>query len=187
MRRFLALDSLNQKLKFFKSEDHGATWHNIGASLPDIPINDLETGETEGTIYLASDIGVFYSPNDGENFWLMGEGLPNVPTLDVDFDLGSHTLAVATFGRGMYTLDVADVTDVDEEVLERIELYPNPAESWINIKSSVVQSYEIFDMRGHLMKRGYESRINVEALVTGTYTIVLHVDDVVSSKVFIKH
>lgn len=97
-----------------------------------MPLNDIIIDpENRDILYVASDVGVFISENQGSNWQPLGDGLPNVPITDMDFHNPTRTLVAATYGRSMYRLNVGDVTSVEPRppVPAHFALYqnfPNP-------------------------------------------------------------
>jgi photosystem II stability/assembly factor-like uncharacterized protein len=92
-----------------KTTDKGVTWSNISSTLPDVPatalfIDPLHPSE----IYLATDIGVFYSPNDGGDWIPYGQGLPNVAISDMAYHKAKKVIRVATHGRSMWEAPLAN-------------------------------------------------------------------------------
>ena len=53
-------------------------------------------------LYVATDMGVFTSPSNGNTWFRVGENLPLVPIMDIHFQEESSMLVVATFGRSIY-------------------------------------------------------------------------------------
>ena len=50
----------------YKTTNAGTTWTRISNDLPQVPVDDLEIDPTDpNTLYLATDIGVYYSTNGG--------------------------------------------------------------------------------------------------------------------------
>jgi hypothetical protein len=83
------------------SGDFGATWTDLSGNLPRAPVNDV-IPTAGGTLYVATDQGVFVSP-DGTAVWSRsGADLPMVPVDDIEYDASSSRLVAGTFGRGIY-------------------------------------------------------------------------------------
>lgn len=96
----------------FKTENGGVTWVNISNNLPDIPINSIALDPAiSGRIYLASDIGIFISSNDGKSWQVLNTGLPNVAIFDLDLNRQTGVLLAATHGRGVYSLTLEGLDD----------------------------------------------------------------------------
>ncbi|MGB1204884.1 MAG: VPS10 domain-containing protein [Chitinophagales bacterium] len=87
----------------FKTNDGGQQWIDIAGDLPEAPINKILIHPLNDKIlYVATDVGVFFSENDGNTWQMLGSNLPNVPISDLDIDSNSGILAAATYGRSLY-------------------------------------------------------------------------------------
>ena len=94
----------------FRSADLGATWASVSSNLPDAPANDLVVDpEDPGTLYLATDIGVYATHNLGAIWFPLGIGLPITSVADLSlYDTGGvKQLIAATHGRSQWRLDLA--------------------------------------------------------------------------------
>jgi photosystem II stability/assembly factor-like uncharacterized protein len=87
-----------------KTTDGGTTWASIVSNLPQAPVNDLVV--VGSNLYVATDVGVFVSSNGGGKWRSAGRNLPNVPVTDIEYRATSNSLYAATFGRGMYMLQL---------------------------------------------------------------------------------
>ena len=123
-----------------KTTDFGMTWTDISANLPKVPVNDIFIDrDNAGVMYLANDFGVYRTDNSGESWERMNNGMPFVPVLDFDcfnFD-NTRLLRAATYGRGIFELDLEDFTSVNDNLVQsaNIKVWPNPASDllWIEI------------------------------------------------------
>ena len=89
----------------FKTTDYGITWTDISGNLPNIPINDIVADpDLPGTLYVATDIGVFQSADGGGAWSTLSSGLPRVLVRSINLHRRSRTLRAATYGRGMWDL-----------------------------------------------------------------------------------
>ena len=107
----------------------GNNWTDITGDLPDIPINNIIKNPISGDLYIATDIGVYYSINDGVNWELLGTDLPNVVITDLDYHPPTNQLIAASYGRGMFKIKLEEVTDVFEVDVQNItdfNVFPNP-------------------------------------------------------------
>jgi PASTA domain/Divergent InlB B-repeat domain len=96
----------------FKTIDYGAHWTNISATLPDGPANAIlaDYRTTPATLYVGTDVGVFWSLDDGA-FWAnTSTGLPATAVMDLRLDAATNTLLAATHGRGMLTTPALTTT-----------------------------------------------------------------------------
>jgi photosystem II stability/assembly factor-like uncharacterized protein len=87
-----------------KTLDGGATWTDIAGNLPQAPVNDIVV--VGSTLYAASDVGVFSSTSSGRKWRTAGMNLPDVPVTDLEYRAASNSLYAATFGRGMFVLQL---------------------------------------------------------------------------------
>jgi uncharacterized protein (TIGR03437 family) len=91
----------------FRSPDLGATWTDISANLPNIPVNDLVVDpDLANTLYVATDIGVFQSTDGGQSWSTLSAGLPHVLVSALNLHRASRTLRAVTYGRSMWDLSV---------------------------------------------------------------------------------
>jgi uncharacterized protein (TIGR03437 family) len=91
----------------FKTTDFGDTWTDISANLPNIPVNDIVVDpDLPGTLYIATDIGVFQSVNGGQTWSILASGLPNVLVQGLNLHRPSRTLRAVTYGRSMWDLNL---------------------------------------------------------------------------------
>lgn len=96
-------DSAN---KVFSSPDKGQTWVNETRNLPNVPVNELvfvsSSSSVPGSVYLATDIGVFYKHRYMTEWILFSNGLPAVEVTDLEVDYIENRLLVSTYGRGLW-------------------------------------------------------------------------------------
>jgi hypothetical protein len=100
----------------FKTINGGASWMDVGChtadcaiplgtDLPNTPVNDIlldPDDPTRGTLYAATDIGIFVTVNGGATWATMGTALPNVVVLSLALHESSRTLRAATHGRSAW-------------------------------------------------------------------------------------
>jgi Uncharacterized protein related to plant photosystem II stability/assembly factor len=87
-----------------KTTDGGITWSSITGNLPQAPVNDIAV--IGSTLYVGTDLGVYRSTNGGARWRVAATGLPNAPVTDLEYRAASNSLYAATFGRGMYMLQL---------------------------------------------------------------------------------
>jgi photosystem II stability/assembly factor-like uncharacterized protein len=87
-----------------RTTDGGTTWASIVGNLPQAPVNDIVI--VGANLYVATDVGVYTSANGGRKWRPAGKKLPNVPVTDLEYRAASNTLYAATFGRGMFMLQL---------------------------------------------------------------------------------
>ena len=122
-----------------RTADQGLTWLDISAVLPEVPVNDIiPDPHITGALYVATDMGVWQTNDFGSSWEILGEGMPLTIVTDLDFDEKTRTLAAATYGRSMYTVDLSadpsPVQDADGVADCEVRVYPNPATDRVTIE-----------------------------------------------------
>jgi photosystem II stability/assembly factor-like uncharacterized protein len=182
----------------FRTDDFGQTWTDISGDLPEAPINDIIVDPTiDSALYIATDVGVFVSWNLGQNWGLMGEGLPNVPALDLTFQPDLRMLVIATYGRSMYKIYLDDFVGLSEKTLagRNFEIFPNPASEAIKIqlksnrkfdKFSIVNTAGSTVLSGKTEFSDMSAQIDISTLKAGSYVLRLEGEKSKSTATFIK-
>lgn len=141
----------------YKSTDFGNSWVDISTSLPDIPVNDIEQ-DSFGNLFIATDVGVLASKDEGVNWTVLGENLPSAVASDLFIHEDSQFLFVATYGRSSYKIDISNnimATDENLFTLE-VKVFPNPASEMVNVSiknASENAVLEMYDVMGRLVKQ----------------------------------
>ncbi|MBX7135914.1 MAG: hypothetical protein K1X67_24865 [Fimbriimonadaceae bacterium] len=95
-------------------------WQNLSGSLatglPDVPVNSLARDLTNPQTmwYAATDVGVF-ATGDGGATWANATapmGLPNTQVNDLKAVPGTGRLVAATYGRGMWSIQLSNLQNV---------------------------------------------------------------------------
>ncbi|MBK8442894.1 MAG: T9SS type A sorting domain-containing protein [Sphingobacteriales bacterium] len=115
----------------FRSDDAGDTWLSVAGDLPNIAINRVAVMEgNEDVLFVATDGGVYFSQNGGTHWELLGNNLPIVPVYDIEIDATAKELIAGTFGRSLWTIDIADLLPAQPCTLvledDYYSLYDNP-------------------------------------------------------------
>ncbi len=96
------------------TRDLGATWEDLSAGLPQVPLNSVVRDPLwRGRLFVASDLGVHVSDDDGLTFAFLGSGMPFVVVQDLVLDGPSRTLFAGTHARSMYTYDLTQLPPPD--------------------------------------------------------------------------
>ncbi|HET6167614.1 MAG TPA: hypothetical protein VFE07_12365 [Marmoricola sp.] len=89
----------------FATSDGGSHWTNIGAGLPDVPVNSVVLDPSDSkTLYVGTDVGPFMTTNGGQKWFALGSAMPKVAVWQLDYDATNGVLAAGTHGRGAYTM-----------------------------------------------------------------------------------
>lgn len=122
-RLFVALNGYRQddfEAWLYMSEDRGATWIDLGKSLPAEPVNVVrEDPVNPDLLYVGTDHGAWVSLNGGKDFMPFAGGLPNVPVHDLMVHPRDNKLVLATHGRSFYMADVTHLQRLDSAMIQK--------------------------------------------------------------------
>ncbi|HYS53234.1 MAG TPA: hypothetical protein VER58_05650 [Thermoanaerobaculia bacterium] len=89
----------------WRTTDAGATWTSITGPLPQAPIETLAIHPKNSKwLYAGTEVGLFTSEDGGATWAVPQDGPANVSVKELFFL--NNTLYAATFGRGMYKVDI---------------------------------------------------------------------------------
>lgn len=187
--------------KVFKSVDGGLNWTNISGNMPNIIMNKilLKQNQSPEHLFVGTELGVYFSTDGGTTWDKLGANLPNVIVNDLKINYLANKLFVGTYGRGMWSIDISNLT-LKLEKLEANDaltpkLYPNPVSNGnLNIQlpnSSELFDYVIYNVVGGLIKKGKldfgNNSINVVNATPGIYIVRMTSNNYVfSQKIIIK-
>ncbi|MBK7224924.1 MAG: T9SS type A sorting domain-containing protein [Saprospiraceae bacterium] len=186
--------------KVFKSIDNGLTWTNITFDLPNVVVNKVlnqvtGTATFEEIIYVATNVGVFGLIRETENSkkWIkIGKLLPNVMVNDLDINYAALKMYAATYGRGLWELDVnysVNSTGINDNKIseDQFQLYPNPSSEnqsiQIGLPKDVYEAkYNLYNYVGGNLKSGNltksENIVSMDGIVPGLYLLSLEVNNI---------
>ena len=97
----------DDKPYIYVSDDKGMTWRSIAANLPASPVNVIrEDDKNPLRLYCGTDMGIYYSNNGGKSWSSLQANLPaTVSVQDLFIHPRERNLVIATYGRGVYSLD----------------------------------------------------------------------------------
>ncbi|MGD2246654.1 MAG: hypothetical protein PVI11_08920, partial [Candidatus Aminicenantes bacterium] len=103
----------------FVTRDMGETWADISGGMMN-PARDIdEDPDNPDVLYLGTDYGVFVSIDGGKNWTNISEDAPDVIIMDMDIQKRERDLAMATYGRGFYIIDIFPFKEFKPEVFEK--------------------------------------------------------------------
>ena len=92
--------------KVFSTDDQGANWTNLSASLPNVPVNCITyVNGSNDAVYIGTDIGVFYKDASLSVWQPFDSGLPNVIISQLRIFYPTGKVRASTYGRGMWESD----------------------------------------------------------------------------------
>lgn len=153
----------------YKTTSAGNSWIDIGANLPDVPVNDIIYDSTLLKLYIATDIGVFYSDADTMDWQMLGDSMPLVPVLDLRLHEGTRTLLAATYGRSMFKYDLTYLISGTQENLVTStatikSAFPNPFSSQLHFEvyagSEEMTKIELIDLNGRTITLIFEGKLS---------------------------
>lgn len=173
---YATVKAYNTGNKVYKSTDNGVTWTNMSDGLPNIVMKKIavKVDATNETLFLGTELGIYWKNNTMINWEKLGLGLPNVIVSDLKINYVDQLLYIGTFGRGMWSRNVSTTLGIEDtyfnESVEMI-LFPNPVLNnnfKIKISSNLTNeklSYTIFNYVGGIVKEG-EIKNNVVEVST---------------------
>jgi len=87
----------------FESFDSGATWTDISANLPDVPVDSVKL-LADDSIVVGTDFGVVIRQPDARTWSRLGAGLPTATVTGLDLAPNGRLYA-ATHGRGIWAIE----------------------------------------------------------------------------------
>ena len=189
----LAVFSNYEVYSLYLTINAGETWQRAGGNLEE-QANGQGSGPScrwasimpfgDDTLYfVATSTGIFATDQiQGEQtMWAkMGKNsIGNVVCEQVKTRAADSLIVVATHGNGIYSSKIQSA----DHVLETLEfsqgslfdIYPNPAQKEITIRSNLLKSYKLFSIQGNLIEQKLltqpETKLDVSALPNGIYII----------------
>jgi len=175
----------------FKTADDGQHWTSIDGDLPDIPVNTvLIDPEQPDHIYIGTDIGVYYSLDQGQSWVPFNQGMPETAmAMDLSISPSNRKLRVATHGNGVYQTDLIYQTSSTKPQWvtdATLKLFPNPVQNELNLDLNlgerVYGHVVIYNLAGQpaiapvsqeLIAGQQQVHVPVASLPAGMYTCVL--------------
>jgi photosystem II stability/assembly factor-like uncharacterized protein len=109
---------------------NGTAWTNFSGTLPNIPVNCIVAQKnSNGALYIGTDVGVFYRNSTMTDWQLYSTGLPNVVVTELEISYNDNKLWAATFGRGLWKSDL--FTAANTYVFNGTGSW-NTASNWMN-------------------------------------------------------
>lgn len=78
------------------------SWKEYNTGLPRLPVNCVEIDAVDGTVYVGTDVGVFYKTKDVDYWEPYNSNLPTAEVIDLGINNAKGEICAATYGRGMW-------------------------------------------------------------------------------------
>jgi photosystem II stability/assembly factor-like uncharacterized protein len=105
---WIVFGGFQQNDKIFYSEDGGDNWSNItGSGIPNIPIQCFEYDFLNQTMFVGTDVGVYYREM-GSSVWSSAGDLPRAVISSMNLNKLTGDLVISTFGRGIWSTNLGD-------------------------------------------------------------------------------
>jgi len=112
----------------FKSMNKGSSWTAIQSNLPERgSMYAIEEDHKDNNlIFAGTEFGVFFSPDQGQHWKQLKNGLPTIAVRDIAIQERENDLVLGTFGRGFYVMDDYSVlrTIENEELEDEAKIFP---------------------------------------------------------------
>lgn len=165
------------------TQDGGTTWVGKEGNLPDLPVKSiLKNPLLPNEVMIGTEMGIYATGNfDAANpNWVPQiNGMTNVKVLDLDLRTADNTILATTHGRGMFTGTFDTLSLSEENLNDRINIYPTVVENGIiTVEQDLNQPLEarIFNLSGaKLLESTIDeatTELQVENLKSGFY--ILH-------------
>ena len=90
----------------YATDDFGVNWVNLTGTLPDIPFNAVVSIPGSARLFVAADVGIYESTDNGLTWSAANQGFPNVRVLDLVYQAATGNLYASTYGRGLWTTTI---------------------------------------------------------------------------------
>lgn len=162
--------------KVFTSTNGGVSWTNISAGLPNIPVNCVvHHKNTNGGIYVGTDVGVYYKDGTMSTFTPYMTGLPNTIVTDMEIFYPTNKLRASTYGRGVWESDLyIDPLAVPTAFFstEKLPLCVNTSAQLLDQSSNIPTAWS-WTLTGSSVSTSNQKNPTVTYNAIGIYTIEL--------------
>jgi photosystem II stability/assembly factor-like uncharacterized protein len=175
----------NSSDKVYITENGGQHWIPYRMNLPDFSALALvwHDGLLDG-LYLGMNYGIYYTDNNLNEWLPFSNHLPNVIVNELEINYADGRIYAGTYGRGLWSSPLFEGSSSVEDsfVDQKINIYPNPAITQLNINweqaANLPSRISIFDVHGRRVRYYKDAfpdhfKIDLIGLNTGIYYIQL--------------
>ena len=162
----------------YESSDGGNNWDVITGNFPGEHINVIKWHpfSSNNSLYLGTDLGVYYRDDINTDWQVFSTGLPNVPVRDLEINFEQGILTAATFGRGVWECNIPQTKPANDlSIIEIVSVSGNPYlcdanENFIirvkNKGNNPVNGFEVeYKINGTVSNLNYDQEIAVDETV----------------------
>jgi photosystem II stability/assembly factor-like uncharacterized protein len=108
------------RVSIHKTTDYGETWTSIAGDLPaGRPVNVvIQDRRNADLLFAGTEWGVFVTLDGGRSWLPFKAGMPSVKVTDLVIHPRENDLVVATYGRGVYVVDITPLQELTAGVLD---------------------------------------------------------------------
>ncbi len=109
----------------YMSNNKGASWKNISNNLPERgSVYAIEEDHVDqNLLFCGTEFGVFFSPNGGQRWKALRNGLPTIAVRDIAIQKRENDLVLGTFGRGFYVLDdYSALRQIENDTIQKTQI-----------------------------------------------------------------
>lgn len=159
---FSGLKWMEDESHVFATADAGASWADISSNLPRVPVNGMAVDPANARLlFVGTDLGAYYS-DDGGGIWnYLSPDLPLVTVYDLAIHPVARYLAIGSYGRSIYRLELASFADAPAGPrpptgVTLAQNAPNPVRQGTRIAFALASSghvrLEVFDAAGRRVR-----------------------------------
>ena len=104
------------KTWLFVTKDLGKTWTNISAGMDHAIFDVEEDPDNANVLYLGTDTGVFVTIDQGKTWSAFSTSAPNTVIRDLAIQKRDREMAIGTYGRGFYVVDIGPIKEFSAAV-----------------------------------------------------------------------
>lgn len=117
-------------------------WTSRSTGLPNVPVLCIVIDSSNGTLYVGTDIGVFFRDTSMTQWEAYNTGLPSTEVTDLGINYTTNEIWASTYGRGMWYsprhLPGTPPTSIGQSplALDVIRISPNPSNGSFSVQTS---------------------------------------------------
>ncbi|MBI2259466.1 MAG: PKD domain-containing protein [Flavobacteriia bacterium] len=175
---FVTFSGYSSANKVFKSTNGGTSWTNYSTGLPNVPANTVVyfNGSADQSVYVGTDVGVYYRDNNLTSWSMYSNGLPRVRIRDLEIYYATGILRAGTYGRGLWESDLysASTPPVADFSASQTNLTAGQSTTFTDLSTGSPTSYS-WTFTGGTPSTSTSSNPTITYSTAGTYTVSLTV------------